>query len=299
MEQKLEFVRLADGGGGRLCAALCLRFGIGRTCGYKWSGRYRRQGEAGLRERSRRPLASAAAERPGGGGGSVLGAESGASGLGRTEDRARARPTRPALRVAASTVTGILRRGGVPLGRFGGGLPAPERFEHEAPNDLWQMDFKGHVALTPGRLHPLTVLDDHSRFCAGDGGLRRRTRDDRAGAPDRDVPPLRAAARMLIDNGPPGATAAAGPLTPLTVWLIEHGVAVSHSRPLPSADQGKDERFHRTLKAEALAGPPFARPRRRPGRASTPGGASTTPPAARRPGPAPCRSTATAPRTRS
>lgn len=26
------------------------------------------------------------------------------------------------------------------------------------------MDFKGHVALRQGRLHPLTGLDDHSRF---------------------------------------------------------------------------------------------------------------------------------------
>jgi transposase InsO family protein len=26
------------------------------------------------------------------------------------------------------------------------------------------MDFKGHVAMHAGRLHPLTVLDDHSRF---------------------------------------------------------------------------------------------------------------------------------------
>ena len=33
-----------------------------------------------------------------------------------------------------------------------------------SPNDLWQMDFKGHFATRAGRCHPLTVLDDHSRF---------------------------------------------------------------------------------------------------------------------------------------
>jgi len=38
------------------------------------------------------------------------------------------------------------------------------RFERETPNDLWQMDFKGHFKLTEGRCHPLTILDDHSRF---------------------------------------------------------------------------------------------------------------------------------------
>ena len=49
--------------------------------------------------------------------------------------------------VAASTVTGILRRNGFELGRFGGGAKAFVRFEHERPNDLWQMDFKGHVEM--------------------------------------------------------------------------------------------------------------------------------------------------------
>ena len=47
------------------------------------------------------------------------------------------------------------------------------RFERAVPNQLWQMDFKGHVALAQGhgRVHPLTVLDDHSRYAIGlEGG---------------------------------------------------------------------------------------------------------------------------------
>ncbi|NHL00519.1 transposase family protein, partial [Rubrivivax benzoatilyticus] len=39
-----------------------------------------------------------------------------------------------------------------------------QRFEHEAPNALWQIDFKGHFATDTQRCHSLTVLDDHSRF---------------------------------------------------------------------------------------------------------------------------------------
>ena len=65
---------------------------------------------------------------------------------------------------APSTVTAILRRHGIELGALGGGQSAFTRFERARPNELWQMDFKGHVALHAGRLHPLTVLDDHSRF---------------------------------------------------------------------------------------------------------------------------------------
>ena len=66
--------------------------------------------------------------------------------------------------VAKSTVHSILQRHGrVTV------LPEQpscyQRFEQERPNQLWQMDFKGHYALGNGaRCHPLTVLDDHSRY---------------------------------------------------------------------------------------------------------------------------------------
>jgi len=39
-----------------------------------------------------------------------------------------------------------------------------QRFESAQPNELWQMDFKGHMPMMNGRLHPLTVLDDCSRY---------------------------------------------------------------------------------------------------------------------------------------
>ena len=43
--------------------------------------------------------------------------------------------------------------------------PGPhQRFERDEPNELWQMDFKGHFDIGGGRCHPLTVLDDHSRY---------------------------------------------------------------------------------------------------------------------------------------
>ena len=48
--------------------------------------------------------------------------------------------------------------------RLAPGQKAWKRFEHAEPNALWQMDFKGDVAFGQGRLHPLTVIDDHSRY---------------------------------------------------------------------------------------------------------------------------------------
>jgi transposase InsO family protein len=163
------------------------------------------------------------------------------------------------IAIAPSTVTGVLRRHGVPLGGQGD-RAAPIRFEAEAPNLLWQMDFKGHVAMAQNgiRLHPLTVLDDHSRFAlaiaACDNEREATVKAHLATAFRRYGLPR----RMLMDNGGPWGTAAQGRFSALTVWLVEHGVAVSHARPLHPQTMGKDERFHRSLNAEVLAGIAFA-----------------------------------------
>jgi transposase InsO family protein len=129
------------------------------------------------------------------------------------------------------------------------------RFEHEAPNLLWQMDFKGHFPLTDpnaGRCFPLTVLDDHSRFaiclkaCSGETGdqVKQALTDafKRYGLPER----------ITCDNGNPWGTPKQNGLTKIEAWLIRVGVKVGHSRPMHPQTQGKDERFHRTLKRELL-----------------------------------------------
>jgi transposase InsO family protein len=45
--------------------------------------------------------------------------------------------------------------------------PAPTRFERSAPNQLWQMDTKGKYPVRDGECHPLSILDDHSRYAVG------------------------------------------------------------------------------------------------------------------------------------
>ncbi len=153
---------------------------------------------------------------------------------------------------AASTITAILRRHGRLDPREGDKHRPWRRFEAEAPNDLWQMDFKGHFALAQGRCHPLTVLDDYSRYalgleaCADERGVTVKARLTgifrRYGLPRK----------MLMDNGSPWGADAAHPYTPLTVWLLKLGVQVAHSGPYHPQTLGKDERFHRSLKAEVL-----------------------------------------------
>ena len=255
METRLEFVMLASVEGANV-RQLCRRFGVSPTTGYKWLERYRLEGNAGLSERSRRPQSSparsaAAIEK------AVLSVRTEHPAWGGRKIARRLKDLGHETIPAPSTVTAILKRHGVELSAHGGGQSAFIRFERARPNELWQMDFKGHVALHAGRLHPLTVLDDHSRFslvlaaCANEQTETVRQQliiaFRRYGLPER----------LITDNGSPWGDGPGNPFTPLGVWLIEHGIKISHSRPYHPQTMGKDERFHRSLKAEVLSGPPF------------------------------------------
>jgi transposase InsO family protein len=255
MDTRLEFVMLASAEGANV-RKLCRRFGVSPTTGYKWLERWRLAGDAGLEELSRRPqnspLRSAAVTEK-----AVLSVRAEHPAWGGRKIARRLKDLGQEAIPAPSTVTAILKRHGVELGAHGGGQSAFTRFERARPNELWQMDFKGHVALHAGRLHPLTVLDDHSRFavvlaaCANEQTETVRqqliTAFRRYGLPER----------LITDNGSPWGDGPGSPFTPLGVWLIEHGIKISHSRPYHPQTMGKDERFHRSLKAEVLSGPPF------------------------------------------
>jgi transposase InsO family protein len=132
------------------------------------------------------------------------------------------------------------------------------RFEHAAPNDLWQLDFMGHRPLDQRRVHPLTLLDDHSRFAltvAACGDERQTTVKARLTTVFRTYGVPRA---ILSDNGAPWSTAGMGGLTTLKAWLLQLGVEVWHGRPRHPQTQGKVERFHGTIAAEVFAQRPLA-----------------------------------------
>ncbi len=250
MDQRHEFVRLAlqEGANRR---ELCRRFNISPDVGYKWLARWQ-SGDRDLADRSRRPH--------------VMPRRSEAA----IETQILAvRDKHPAW--GARKIAHCLKRGGqtVPVpstvhqilhrnGRVKPSENAPpnpgHRFEKEAPNLLWQMDFKGHLPLANGtRCHPLTIVDDHSRYvlclkaCADE---QRLTVQDHLTATFRCYGLPEA---FYTDNGSPWGDTSGIRWTGLKVWLLKLGVRVVHARPCHPQARGKNERFHRTLKAEVFA----------------------------------------------
>lgn len=256
MDRRAELVALV--GSGVSVRELSRRFGVSAKTAYKWVRRFTQDGPAGLADRSRRPYVSPRRTVPA--------VEAAVLEVRNQHPRWGGRKLAWVLRQrgspavpSPSTITEILRRHGR-LAEPARPQHAWERFERAEPNQLWQLDFKGHVPLGQGRgrLHPLTALDDHSRYCvvlAACGNEQGATvREQLIGAfRSYGLPDW-----MLFDNGPPWGNGNARPWTRLGLWLLQVGVGVSHGRPYHPQTQGKEERFHRTLKAELLQGPPPA-----------------------------------------
>jgi transposase InsO family protein len=247
VDERLEFCRLAGLEGANV-SQLCQRFGISRQTGYVWLRRL--QAGEPVEDRSRRPHASPR-RTAAGLEGAVLAIrdEHPAWGARKIARRLQDLGTAPP---SASTVHAILVRHDRIMPQRGG-QPALGRFEREAPNLLWQMDFKGRTQLVSGLwCHPLTIIDDHSRFAVG----LEACADERMQTVRARLEPIlrRHGLPMAIytDNGPPWGTGVPNQWTRLRIWLLKLGIDVIHARPYHPQGRGKNERFHRSLKAEVF-----------------------------------------------
>ena len=244
-EQRMQFVIRAMSGRERL-AVLCREFGISRPTGYLWRRRYQQaESLTVLAERSRRPRRSPTR--------TAEGKEQRVVEL-RQQTGWGAKKLRVLLEkeqgveLPVRTIHRIIERRGLISDAVHG--PAPQRFERSAPNELWQMDSKGKYPLPDGECHPLSILDDHSRFAVGLYALSAlRTEQaypcivetwQRYGVPQA----------MLMDRGSLWWSTSNGwGLTWLSVRLIEQGIRLVYGRVCHPQTQGKVERFHRTLGA--------------------------------------------------
>ena len=236
---------------------LCRRFDVTRKTGYKWLHRFQDEGTDGLMDRSRRPhnspeRTSECVERL------VVELREKHPAWGPRKLKRRLENQGYVRIPAASTINEILRRHGMIDPVEAAKHAACKRFEYDEPNDLAQMDFKGHFPIGNGRCHPLTMLDDHSRFLL----ILQACSDERL---ETVKGCLTATFRryglpwaILTDNGAPWAQVnPERALTRLEAWMIRLGIKLKKSRICHPQTIGKEERFHRSLKAEVLQGNTF------------------------------------------
>jgi transposase InsO family protein len=237
--------------GERSISEICRDHGISRPTAYKWLERSA-LGEP-MEDRSRAPLSSP----------SKTGSAVEAAILRAREQHPRwgGRKLKKHLErkgeagiPASSTITAILHRNGLVSEKASDAARHYRRFEMPSPNDLWQVDFKGHFAMGDGsRCHPLTVTDDMSRYSLC---ISAKANERAEGVRDsflslfreRGLPKI-----ILCDNGPPWGAGVHPGKTKLEVFLLDYGILPIHGKPLHPQTQGKEERFHRTLKEELLA----------------------------------------------
>ena len=253
MSLRSEFVHLAQQKGVPL-TELCKRFCISRKTAYKWLQRYSEEGSAGLANRSQRPRSSPTRT-----------AESIEATVLELRDEHPAWGGRKLSAVLArrgidpvpapSTVTHILRRHGRLPGPAARAQPTYHRFEHAAPNDLWQIDFKGDVKTHRHVVYPLTLLDDHSRYNLLLSACTRPNEPTVKALLIQTFERYGLPLTICSDNGSPwGSPRHPRALSRLGVWIVRLGIRLTHCRPGHPQTNGKDERFHRSLKVEVLTG---------------------------------------------
>jgi len=246
-------------------SAHCERFGVTRETAYDWIAKYEARGYAGLETKSCAPLTvphktddetvklliSAREHHP------TWGPKKLKAWL------EQAYPWDLNL-PAASTIGSILKRAGLVTTRKRRTriVRYAEPFvDAVAPNDVWTTDFKGHFRTRDKKqCYPLTLVDDFSRFilrCDAYLSPDEKARESFASAfAEYGLPAV-----IRSDNGSPFATSATpGGLSKLSVWWIRLGIRPERITPASPWENGRHERMHRTLKAEATT-PPQARRR--------------------------------------
>ena len=236
---------------GRSIAELAAAHGLHRSWLYKLLARYRREGEAGLEPRSRRPRRSPTR---------IAGIHEEAIVALRKEladagfDAGAATihyhlSRRQAQVPSVSTIWRVLRaRGFVTPQPHKRPRSSYVRFAAELPNECWQADVT-HVATADGRLFEvLNIVDDHSRLCVQSRAFVTTRSPDVVRALHRAAATWGYPEALLSDNGAIFTAWARGGMGAMEAELVSLGIASKHSRPYHPQTCGKVERFHQTLK---------------------------------------------------
>lgn len=230
-------------------AALCRRYGISRKTGYKWLDRAREG--LSLEDQSRQPHHSPGRTPPEMEA-LILDARDSHPGWGPRKLEAYLHSRGHEELPCTSTIGKILKRG-ERIDPVQSEKHTPWNcFEREAPNELWQMDFKGDFNLLDGsRCYPLTILDDHTRFSLCLEAMENQRYTDFYSTFSRVLSEYGLPEEILCDHGKPWSDGKSG-ITAFDVWMMQLGILPIHGKVRHPQTQGKEERFHRTLKNELL-----------------------------------------------
>lgn len=234
-------------------------YGVSRKTAYKWIHRFAKEGDEGLKDRSRRPKScphqtSKEVEK------ALLDSRRHRPSWGPRKLLPVLRKQRPEVAwPAASTVGAVLKRHGLVTGR-----QPRRRWAHPgrpttsatAPNQVWTSDFKGEFLTGDHRYcYPLTVADGFSRYLLAVDGLASVAGDGVWPVFERLFREYGLPQVIRTDNGPPFASKAVAGLSRLSVRWIKLGIQPERIQPGRPQQNGQHERMHRTLKAETTRPP--------------------------------------------
>jgi transposase InsO family protein len=234
---------------GEKITEVCRQFGVSRPTAYKWV--YRHVNNEGLSDQSKRPLKSpkkidetieqlivnGRKEHPCWGPRKLLKylENKGYEGL-----------------PAASTASSVLKRNGLINPQESAKHTPYNRFEREEPNELWQADFIGDFQMGNGnRCHPLTVIDDCSRYALAIEAKPRQGATEVRETFEKIFKEHGLPEALLTDNALFWAGYGGG-ICENEVWLMKHDVLPIHGRAYHPQTQGKIERLNRTVNSEGI-----------------------------------------------
>lgn len=233
--------------------------GVSRKTLYKWIERYASDKESGLQERTSRPLTMPRATSPELVA-EILAAKSRHEHWGSRKLLAWLWSHQPEKDwPAASTASEILKRHGMVRTRRKRHHTPPynEPFlKSNQPNEVWCADYKGQFRLGEGSLcYPLTLTDSYSRYLLGCWGQQHPAHLPTKSHFEIAFREFGLPSAIRTDNGAPFASVGMGGLSRLAVWFVKLGIRPERIEKGHPEQNGRHERMHRTLKAEAINPP--------------------------------------------
>lgn len=258
MSRRLEFVEDAQRDLYDM-TELCARYAISRKTGYKWLARYEGAGLEGLADQ-RRVAKTCPHRMPDDIAARLLACREQHPTWGPRKLLAYLARRHPRLAwPAASSVGALLKRHGLVRTRRrrpAPGHPGAPQTAMDAPNAVWTADFKGQFRTRDGvYCYPLTIVDGCTRYLLACRGLLSVETTGVRGVFERLFREQGLPERLRSDNGVPFATSALGRLSQLSVWWIKLGITPELIEPSSPQQNGRHERMHKTLKAEATKPP--------------------------------------------